>query len=90
MDLGLKGKAALLTGASRGLGFAAAEALAQEGVDIAINSRNEKQLSKAGDKLAKYGTRVISLPGDLTDPETPANLVAAAFTALGKLDLLFT
>ena len=90
MDLGLKGKVALLTGASRGLGFAAAEALAKEGVDIAINSRNEKQLSKAGDKLAKYGTRVISLPGDLTDPETPANLVGAAFAVLGKLDLLFT
>jgi len=90
MDLGLKGKAALLTGASRGLGFAAAEVLAKEGVDIAINSRNENQLSKAGDKLAQYGTRVVSLPGDLTDPQQSEMLVGGTIATLGKLDLLFT
>jgi len=90
MDLGLKGKVALLTGASRGLGFAAAEALAKEGVNIAINSRDEENLSNSIEKLAKYGSRVISLPGDVTDPETPAKLVGATFAVLGKLDLLFT
>ena len=89
MDLGLKGKVALLTGASRGLGFAAAEALAKEGVDIAINSRVEKQLFKAGDKLAQYGTRVVSLPGDVTNPQQPEMLVGATIATLGKLDLLF-
>jgi 3-oxoacyl-[acyl-carrier protein] reductase len=90
MDLGLKGKAALLTGASRGLGFAAAESLAREGVDIAINSRDEENLSNAIEKLAKYGTRVISLPGNVTDRETPAKLVNSTIATLGKLDLLFT
>jgi 3-oxoacyl-[acyl-carrier protein] reductase len=90
MDLGLKGKVALLTGASRGLGFAAAEALAKEGVDIAINSRDEKTLFKAGDKLAKYGTRVVSLPGDVTDPKQAEMLVMGTIATLGKLDLLFT
>jgi len=90
MDLGLKGKVALLTGASRGLGFAAAEALAKEGVDIAINSRDEKTLFRAGDKLAKYGTRVVSLPGDVTDPNQAEMLVGATIATLGKLDLLFT
>jgi 3-oxoacyl-[acyl-carrier protein] reductase len=90
MDLGLKGKVALLTGASRGLGFAAAEALAKEGVDIAINSRDEKTLFKAGDKLAKYGTRVVSLPGDVTDPNQAEMLVSGIIATLGKLDLLFT
>jgi len=90
MDLGLKGKVALLTGASRGLGFAAAEALAKEGVDIAINSRDEKTLSKARDKLAKYGTRVVSLPGDVTDPNQAKMLVGGTIATLGKLDLLFT
>ncbi|KUK89291.1 MAG: putative oxidoreductase, partial [Marinimicrobia bacterium 46_43] len=90
MDLGLKGKVALLTGASRGLGYAAAEALAKEGVDIAINSRDEKTLFKAGDKLAKYGTRVVSLPGDVADPKQAEMLVMGTIATLGKLDLLFT
>lgn len=90
MDLGLKGKVALLTGASRGLGFAAAEALAKEGVDIAINSRYKKNLSKAGDKLAQYGTRVMTLPGDVTDPQQPEILVGATIATFDKLDLLFT
>lgn len=90
MDLGLKGKAALLTGASRGLGFAAAEALAKEGVDIAINSRDESHLSDAADKLARYGSRVMTLPGDVTDPQQPEKLVGATIAAFEKLDLLFT
>lgn len=90
MDLGLQGKIALLTGASRGLGFATARVLAQEGVRIAINARDEKRLSAAGDELGKTGAEVISLPGDVTDPETPAKLVGATFAVLGGLDLLFT
>jgi NAD(P)-dependent dehydrogenase (short-subunit alcohol dehydrogenase family) len=69
MDLGLKGKIALLTGASRGLGFATAKILAQEGVRIAINARDQATLAAAGDRLAQFGSDVISLPGDLTDPE---------------------
>jgi len=90
MDLGLKGKIALLTGASRGLGFATAQVLAQEGVRIAINARDEARLSAADDELAKTGAEVISLPGDVTDPETPEKLVGATIAALGGLDLLFT
>ncbi len=90
MDLGLNGKVALLTGASRGLGFATAQVLAKEGVKIAINARDEKRLSAAGDELAKHGAQVISLPGDVTDPETPEKLVGATIAVLGGLDLLFT
>jgi 3-oxoacyl-[acyl-carrier protein] reductase len=90
MDLGLKGKIALLTGASRGLGFATAKTLAREGAKIAINSRNQKRLSAAGDKLAKLGAEVISLPGDVTDLDTPQKLVGATVAVFGGLDLLFT
>ena len=90
MDLGLKGKIALLTGASRGLGFATAEVLAQEGVNLAINSRDADELAKAGDKLAQYGVQVVSLPGDVTEPERPGALVGATIATLGGLDLLFT
>ncbi len=89
MDLGLKGKIALLTGASSGLGFATAKALAQEGVRIAINARDEERLSKAGDELAKFKTDVISLPGDITDPEVGSKLIGSTFAVLGGLDLLF-
>ncbi|MEA3327432.1 MAG: SDR family oxidoreductase [Chloroflexota bacterium] len=90
MDLTLSGKIALLTGASRGLGFATAKALAQEGVRIAINSRDQKQLSSAGDKLAEFGGEVIALPGDITGIDTPHNLVEETIAAFGELDLLFT
>jgi 3-oxoacyl-[acyl-carrier protein] reductase len=89
MDLGLRGKIALLTGASQGLGFATAKVLAQEGVRMAINARDEKQLSKAGDKLAQYGTDVVSLPGDVTEPDAGFKLAGATFATLGGLDLLF-
>jgi len=90
MDLGLKGKTALLTGASRGLGFATAKILAQEGVRIAINSRDPDTLAAAGDQLAQFGSEVVSLPGDLTDPHTPENIVMATLAVFGGLDLLFT
>ena len=89
MDLGLRGKIALLTGASRGLGFATAQCLAQEGARIAINARDEKQLFAAGEKLTQYGTDVISLPGDVTEPDAGFKLVGATFATLGGLDLLF-
>lgn len=89
MDLGLQGKTALLTGASRGLGFATAKCLAKEGVRIAINARDEKQLFEAGDQLAQYGTDVLSLPGDVTEPDAGFKLVGAAIANLGGLDLLF-
>ncbi len=90
MDLGLKGKIALLTGASRGLGFAAAEILAQEGTHIAINSRDQAHLDDAAKKLAQYGVEVITLPGDLTDLDTPQQLLNTTMEAFGGLDLLFT
>jgi 3-oxoacyl-[acyl-carrier protein] reductase len=90
MDLGLKGKIALLTGASSGLGFATAQTLAAEGVRLAINSRSAEKLEKARAELAETGAEVFTLPGDLSDPATPASLVKATLAAYGGLDLLFT
>lgn len=90
MDLGLKGKIVLLTGASRGLGFATAKVLAQEGALIAINSRDEKTLTEAGEALSQLGTEVITISGDLTNPKTPEQLVNAVVDTYGGLDLLFT
>ena len=90
MDLGLKGKIALLTGASSGLGFATAKTLAAEGVRIAINSRSPERLERAKSELAETGAEVLTLPGDVSDPTTPEKLVKATVSAFGGLDLLFT
>lgn len=91
MDLKLKGLRALVTGASRGLGFAIASGLANEGVHIALNSREASKLVPAASGLAqKYAVQVLPLPGDVTDPDVPARLVAEAARALGGLDLLVT
>ena len=90
MDLGLKGKIALLTGASRGLGLATAKVLAQEGVNLALNSRDPNKLSQANEVLAEFGVKVVLIPGDVTDPEIPGKLVDQTLEAFGGLDLLFT
>ena len=89
MDLGLKGKVALLTGSSRGLGFATARTLAEEGVRIAINGRDQQQLKNAKNKLSKFGPEVISLPGDVAQKDTGEKLVKETVSAYGGLDLLF-
>ena len=63
MDLQLKGKRALVTGASQGLGYAAARALALEGCDLALNSRDPQKLEAAARTLAgETQTRVIPIP----------------------------
>jgi 3-oxoacyl-[acyl-carrier protein] reductase len=85
MDLGLKGKKALVTGASAGLGEAAATALAAEGVELVINSRSEHRLKSAADRI-RQATGVIPIiaVGDLS-VESERNLV---IKAAGDIDIL--
>jgi 3-oxoacyl-[acyl-carrier protein] reductase len=91
MDLKLEGKRALVTGASRGLGFATARGLAQEGVRLAINSRSQAKINQAVETLStETGQPVIGLAGDLSDPVVPVQLVTQAVEALGGLDILVT
>jgi 3-oxoacyl-[acyl-carrier protein] reductase len=91
MDLRLKHKRALVTGASRGLGFATARGLACEGCHVAINSRNEEKLSEAARQLSEQcHTKVIALPGDITDAATPEKLIQQAAQSLEGLDILIT
>jgi 3-oxoacyl-[acyl-carrier protein] reductase len=91
MDLGLKGKTALVTGSSRGLGYAVARGLACEGVRVAMNSRNAEKLGAAASRVKEEcGDVVIILPGDVTDPEIPGVLMNQAVQAFGGLDLLVT
>ena len=91
MDLGLKDKRALVTGSSRGLGYAVALVLAREGCRVAINSRDDARVSAAAEKIAaETGTRAIGLAGDVSDPGLAERLVGETVRAFGGLDLLVT
>ena len=91
MDLQLKGKRALVTGASRGLGYATAKVLAQEGCRVVINSRDAEKITAAARKIAEEtGAEVIPIPGDIADPSIPTKLVQRTVEAFGGLDILFT
>jgi 3-oxoacyl-[acyl-carrier protein] reductase len=91
MDLQLKDKIALITGASRGLGFAAAKILIEEGARVAINARNPDKLTGAAADLAQIGGgECLALPGDLLDPALPEKLVDQVTKKWGGLDILVT
>ena len=88
MDLGLSGRAALVTGASKGLGRAIALALAGEGMDVAIVARNREQLEAVKREIEGKGRRALAHVADLKEPAAAAAAVEAAVKAFGKLDLL--
>jgi 3-oxoacyl-[acyl-carrier protein] reductase len=91
MDLHLKDKRALVTGSSRGLGFATALGLAKEGCRVVINSRADTKVTAAAARIsAESGVPALGLAGDLTDPEVPGRLVNEAARLLGGLDILVT
>ena len=78
MDLGLKGKRALVCGASKGLGFACADALAAEGVDVVIVARGAEALSAAAERIrTAHGVRVEAVATDITTPEGRAEALLA-------------
>jgi NAD(P)-dependent dehydrogenase (short-subunit alcohol dehydrogenase family) len=88
MDLGLRGKAAVVTGASRGIGKAIANALLNEGCAVAICGRNAERLNAAVSDLSKDGARVIGVPADVTSESAVGQFVGAAVEAFGRVDIL--
>jgi 3-oxoacyl-[acyl-carrier protein] reductase len=89
MELGLKKKIALVTGASYGLGFACAKALAQEGVDIAICSRNVGKIASAAANIAATtDVKAVGIAADLTKQQDLEHIVNEAKVALGEIDIL--
>ena len=87
MDLGIKGKRALVCASSKGLGFGCAEALAEAGVDLVLNARTADALEKAAEDLrSRYPVSITASAGDIT---TDAGR-AAALEAAGALDILVT
>jgi len=89
MDLGIRGRAALIGGGSSGLGRASAERLAAEGCRLAIWSRGaEGVASVAAELRARHGVEVFELVGDAAEPGTAARIAAEASAALGRVDIL--
>ena len=82
----LKGRAAVVTGASRGLGRAMALALAEAGADIAAVSRHPASDLAAG--VERFGRHCVLLTADLEDPEDVSTVVPRAVGALGRVDIL--
>lgn len=89
MDLGLRGKRALLLASSRGLGFGIAKALAGEGVEVMLCGRDETRLREAAAELSALGGgRVASHACDLSGKEAPRRVAEAAMDSLGGVDIL--
>ena len=84
MDLGLRGRVAVVTAASKGLGRASAEALAAEGAKVVLNARNAAAL----EEIAAGMEDAVVVPGDITDPSLPALLLEAAVEEWGRLDIV--
>jgi NAD(P)-dependent dehydrogenase (short-subunit alcohol dehydrogenase family) len=83
----LEGRTAIVTGGSRGLGFALARELLDRGARVAICARGEEQLERARQRLAEHG-EVVAVPCDVADPDRVAELVAVTTERLGSVDVL--
>jgi 3-oxoacyl-[acyl-carrier protein] reductase len=88
MDLGLKGKTAIVTGASRGIGRVIALRLAKEGMNLAVAARNEEQLRALAGEIEAMGSKALVHAADLSNAAAPAELAAAAVERFGRIDLL--
>ena len=88
MELGLKGKAALVTGSSRGIGRGVAMAFADEGCDLLLTGRDTAALEEAATAIRGKGRKAAVVPLDLREPSAPQTLVDAAKREFGGLDIL--
>jgi 3-oxoacyl-[acyl-carrier protein] reductase len=91
VDLGLRGKVALVAASSKGLGRAVAEELAAEGAHLVMCARGKETLEQAADSIRrKTAVKVIAVAADVSDPSDAARLVKAAFSEFGQVDILVT
>ncbi|MET7682967.1 SDR family oxidoreductase [Streptomyces sp. NPDC005423] len=83
MDLGLKDRVYVVTGATRGLGNATARELVADGAKVVVTGRDEQRVA---DAAAELGRNAVGLAVDNADPEAPARLIAAAREGFGRFD----
>jgi 3-oxoacyl-[acyl-carrier protein] reductase len=88
MDLGLRGKVALVTGASRGIGRGIAVELAREGCDVALCARGKDALTTTAAELQALGVTALAVPADVTRAEGVQQAVDAALVGFGGVDIL--
>jgi 3-oxoacyl-[acyl-carrier protein] reductase len=88
MDLELKGRVALVSGASEGIGRAVAEAFAKEGAQVVLTSRRANRLDATVDRIAKAGGTALGIPADLTQAAEVEALFQQITEAVGRLDVL--
>lgn|SRR5699024_9365027 len=84
----LSGKTALITGGSKGIGLKTAEALAREGVNVAITARNEDTLKEALQTLNQYKVSTIAVRGDVSNKIETDEIVSSVIEEFGKIDIL--
>ena len=87
MDLELKGKKAIVTGGSRGIGKCVAQTLVNEGAEVGICARNEEEVKAAVDNLSSGGSKVIGAVADVGDGDSYKAWITSAIEDLGGLDL---
>jgi gluconate 5-dehydrogenase len=85
---GLTGKRALITGSSKGIGYALAQGLAGAGAEIVINGRDGIKLDEAADRLRQDGAVVSTSVFDVTEPDAVTAGIAAIETEIGQIDIL--
>ena len=90
MDLGLKGRVAVVAAASKGLGRAIAEELAAEGCDLVVCARGKEALEEAAQGFRRHGTRVVAVAADLSTAEGIQQVVQRTFAELGSADIVVT
>src|SRR4029453_15689499 len=90
MDLGLKNKIAMVGGASKGLGFAVARALAAEGAQVSLASRDAEAISRAAGTIEQEtGGQALAVAADLSKADAIAHWHTATLERFGGVDLLF-
>jgi 3-oxoacyl-[acyl-carrier protein] reductase len=91
MNLGLTNKIAMVAGASRGLGFAVARALAREGANVSLSSRNPEAAAAAAEKIrAETGAEIFAIAADVRSADALANWQHQTADRFGGVDLLYT
>ena len=88
MDLGLKGKAAIVTGASRGIGRVIALGLAEEGCNVALCARGQERLQETEKEVEAKGVRALAVVADVTKAEDAERLVQGTAETFARIDIL--